>query len=89
VLRREVINDLMCNNQLDIKKIEKEWHIDFHSYFKPSVDNLKQMADDGLLTIDKDKITITTSGRLLARSICMQFDRYLQEKNSNRFSRVI
>jgi len=47
------------------------------------------MADDGLLTIDKDKITITTSGRLLARSICMQFDRYLQEKNSNRFSRVI
>jgi len=89
VLRREVINDLMCNNQLDIKKIEKEWHIDFHSYFKPSVDNLRQMADDGLLTIDKDRITITTSGRLLARSICMQFDRYLQEENNNRFSRVI
>jgi len=89
VLRREVINDLMCNNQLDIKKIEKEWHIDFHSYFKPSVDNLKQMADDGLLTIEKDRITITTSGRLLARSICMQFDRYLQEENNNRFSRVI
>jgi len=89
VLRRKVINDLMCNNQLDIKKIEKEWHIDFHYYFKSSMENLQQMADDGLLTIDKDKITITTSGRLLARSICMQFDRYLQEKNSNRFSRVI
>jgi len=89
VLRREVINDLMCNNQLDIKKIEEEWHIDFHSYFKPSVDNLQQMADDGLLTIEKDRITITTSGRLLARSICMQFDRYLQEENNNRFSRVI
>ncbi len=89
VLRREVINQLMCNNQLDIKKIEKEWHIDFYYYFKSSMENLQQMADDGLLTIDKDKITITTSGRLLARSICMQFDRYLQEKNNNRFSRVI
>ncbi len=89
VLRREVINDLMCNNQLDIKKIEQEWHIDFFYYFKPSIENLQQMADDGLLTIKKDRITITTSGRLLARSICMQFDRYLQEQNSNRFSRVI
>ena len=47
------------------------------------------MADDGLLKIEKSKITITTTGRLLARSICMQFDRYLQEKDSKRFSKVI
>ncbi len=89
VLRREVINQLMCNNQLDIKKLEREWKIDFKNYFKSSMENLQQMADDGLLKIEKTKITITTSGRLLARSICMQFDRYLQEKNNNRFSRVI
>lgn len=89
VLRREVINQLMCNNQLDINKLEREWKIDFKNYFKSSMENLQQMADDGLLKIEKTKITITTSGRLLARSICMQFDRYLQEKNNNRFSRVI
>jgi oxygen-independent coproporphyrinogen-3 oxidase len=89
VLRREVINQLMCNNQLDIKKLEQEWHIDFPTYFKSSMENLQQMVGDGLLTIEKSRITITTSGRLLARSICMQFDRYLQEKNNNRFSRVI
>jgi len=89
VLRREVINQLMCNNQLDIKKLEREWRIDFSTYFKTSMENLQQMVDDGLLNIEKSRITITTSGRLLARSICMQFDRYLQEKNHNRFSRVI
>ncbi len=89
VLRREVINQLMCNNQLDIRKLEREWKIDFKNYFKSSMENLQQMADDGLLKIEKTKITITTSGRLLARSICMQFDRYLQEKDNNRFSRVI
>jgi oxygen-independent coproporphyrinogen-3 oxidase len=89
ILRREVINQLMCNNSLDIKKLEKKWGINFRKYFESSLENLQKMADDGLLTIEKTKITVTTSGRLLARSICMQFDRYLQEKNTNRFSRVI
>ncbi|HHJ34521.1 MAG TPA: oxygen-independent coproporphyrinogen III oxidase [Gammaproteobacteria bacterium] len=89
VLRREIINQLMCHNQLDIEKIEKEWGIDFKSYFKSSLDNLQKMADDGLLEIKKTKLTITTSGRLLTRSICMQFDRYLEQENNNRFSKVI
>ena len=47
------------------------------------------MADDGLLKISDKKLSITNSGRLLARSICMQFDRYLEEKNKQRFSRII
>ena len=89
ILRREIINQLMCNNSLDIKKLEKKWGINFKKYFESSMENLQKMADDGLLNIEKTKITVTTSGRLLARSICMQFDRYLQEKNNNRFSRVI
>lgn len=89
VLRREVINQLMCNNYLDIKQLEKKWRIDFNTYFKSSLNNLQEMADDGLLKISKTKLTITTTGRLLTRSICMQFDRYLQEKDNNRFSRVI
>jgi len=89
VLRREIINQLMCNNSLDIEKLEHRWRIDFNSYFKTSLENLQQMADDGLLEMSKTRLTITTTGRLLARSICMQFDRYLQEKNTNRFSRVI
>lgn len=89
ILRREIINQLMCNNYLDIEELENKWRINFKTYFKSSMGNLQEMADDGLLTIENTKITITASGRLLARSICMQFDRYLQEKNSTRFSRVI
>jgi len=89
VLRGEVINNLMCNNKLDIKKLEDRWGIKFQTYFKSSLAHLQQMADDGLLKIEKTKLTITGAGRLLTRSICMQFDRYLQEKNSNRFSKVI
>jgi oxygen-independent coproporphyrinogen-3 oxidase len=88
-LRREIINQLMCNNKLDIRKIEKKWGIDFKTYFKSSLDNLQKMATDGLLEIEKSNLTITNTGRLLTRSICMQFDRYLQKKNNKQFSRVI
>ena len=89
ILRREVINQLMCNNNLDIKKLESKWRINFKKYFRSSMQGLEQMADDGLIKMDETELSITTSGRLLARSICMLFDRYLQEKNSNRFSKVI
>ena len=89
VLRREVINQLMCNNSLDIEQLERRWRIDFKSYFKTSLEGLQQMADDGLLKISNTKLTITATGRLLARSICMQFDRYLQEQSNKRFSKVI
>ena len=89
VLRREIINQLMCNNNLDIQKLEQKWGINFKKYFKSAMKNLQQMADDGLLKISKSSMTITGSGRLLARSVCMQFDRYLQKKTGNRFSKVI
>ena len=89
ILRREIINQLMCNNKLDIIKIEKKWGIDFKTYFKSSLGNLQNMAADGLLKIEDSNLTITNTGRLLTRSICMQFDRYLQKKNSKQFSRVI
>ena len=88
-LRREIINQLLCHNRLDIGEIENNWMINFSDYFSSEIKQLQQMAEDGLLEIDDSSIIITDSGRLLARSVCMQFDRYLQEKNNNRFSRVI
>ncbi|HHQ9783124.1 TPA: hypothetical protein ACSXLI_006365, partial [Pseudomonas aeruginosa] len=44
---------------------------------------------DGLIRLDAKGIDITSSGRLLVRSICMLFDRYLPSLNRQRFSRVI
>lgn len=90
VLRRDVINQLMCNNKLDIKRLEEKWGISFRGYFDASLRRIQEMAEDGLLEINDETITITPSGRLLARSICMQFDRYLQEMNrEQRYSKVI
>jgi oxygen-independent coproporphyrinogen-3 oxidase len=50
---------------------------------------LQTLADDGLITLDNERITILPAGRLLVRSVCMVFDAYLQQHNNQRFSRVI
>ena len=90
LLRREVISELMCNFRLDISHIEEKWGIEFVSYFDASMPHLDQMADDGLIKMTQDAIEVTPAGRLLVRIICMEFDRYLQERRKEeRYSRVI
>jgi len=90
VLRREVINKLMCNYTLDIKRLEQKWQIDFLEYFSDALPALHDMTKDGLVTYNRSRLNITTDGRLLTRSICMLFDRYLrQDKTQTNYSKVI
>jgi oxygen-independent coproporphyrinogen-3 oxidase len=90
LLRREVINRLMCHFHLDIRALETEWRFSFPTHFKSEIAALQEMQKDGLLTLDADYLQILPAGRLLVRNICMVFDRYLHGSNgSTRFSRVI
>lgn len=90
VLRKDVINQLLCHFELDIKKLENKWKFKFLDYFESAISNLQTMQDDGLLVMDENSLKITSSGRLLARNICMEFDRYMQEQsNKERYSRTI
>jgi oxygen-independent coproporphyrinogen-3 oxidase len=48
------------------------------------------MEAEGLVEIDRQWITVTPRGRLLIRSICMVFDRYLRaDQERRRYSKVI
>ena len=90
ILRKEIINQLMCHFRLDIAELEGKWGIEFKTYFADAIGNLKVMQQDGLLKLGDDAIEVLPAGRLLVRSICMEFDRYLKEKElGQRFSRVI
>lgn len=90
VLRKGIINQLLCHFEIDIKKLEDKWKFKFFDYFEPAMSNLHTMQDDGLLVMDENSLKITASGRLLARNICMEFDRYMQEQaNKDRYSRTI
>lgn len=88
-LRQAVIGELICHFQLDIPALEGRFGIDFGGYFGPQLDTLRGMAEDGLVTLDADAIRVLPRGRLLIRNICMVFDRYLGERSSSAFSKVI
>jgi oxygen-independent coproporphyrinogen-3 oxidase len=90
LVRRAVIQGLMCQFRLSIEAIELAHLIDFRTYFAAELRDLKRLADDGLVELQPDWIVVTPKGRLLVRSICMAFDRYLREARERAsYSRVI
>ena len=89
ILRRKVITELICHFRLRFAMIEQRFGIDFHDYFRDAMEELKPMADDGLIELSDDGIAVTPAGRLLIRNICMPFDKYLRQASEQRFSKVI
>ncbi|MCQ4346580.1 oxygen-independent coproporphyrinogen III oxidase [Pseudomonas stutzeri] len=88
-IRRAVIQQLICHFRLDFAEIEEQFNIDFRGYFNDLWPSLESAAGDGLIRLDAQGIDITAAGRLLVRSVCMLFDRYLPMLDTQRFSRVI
>ncbi|WPP47344.1 oxygen-independent coproporphyrinogen III oxidase [Pseudomonas sp. AN-1] len=88
-IRRAVIQQLICHFRLDFAEIEEQFNIDFRGYFNDVWPSLQRVAEDGLIQLDTRGIDITAAGRLLVRSVCMLFDRYLPMLDTQRFSRVI
>jgi oxygen-independent coproporphyrinogen-3 oxidase len=90
LLRKEIIQQLVCHFRLDTRQISKTWNIDFNQYFAAELEQLTAMQNDGLLTFDKSEIIVLEAGRLLVRNICMIFDRYQSAATARgAFSRTI
>jgi oxygen-independent coproporphyrinogen-3 oxidase len=87
-LRADVIQQLICNNRLDTRRVEREHGIDFSQYFSSELAALSDMQADGLVTIGDDALAITARGRLLVRNICKNFDAYRGEEEK-KFSKMI
>jgi oxygen-independent coproporphyrinogen-3 oxidase len=90
LVRRSVIQALMCHFELSREAIDIAYLLDFDSYFVEEMAELEQLQRAGLLRIESNWISVTPKGRMLIRSICMVFDRYLrQDRDSRRYSRTI
>ena len=91
LLRRAVIQMLMCNFELSVSALEVAYPIRFRSYFASELERLREFEEEGLLTIDDDWVAVSRRGRLLIRNICMVFDRHLHRGTQHplRFSRTI
>ena len=90
LVRRAVIQALTCHFRVSIESIELAYLVDFSKYFAEELKDLKRLQADGLAEIAPDWIVVTPRGRLLVRTICMRFDRYLRERQARAtYSKVI
>ncbi len=90
LVRRAIIQALMCHFEISKSSFNIAYLIDFDSYFATELAELLEYEREGLLEISKDWISVTPKGRMLIRNICMVFDRYLRTRTEHaRYSKVI
>lgn len=91
VLRGEVIQQLMCQGVINKSRFERRFDIDFDAYFAEALARLESLVAEGLVTLHKDAIRVTSRGRYLLRIIAMCFDAYLSTAapSQPRFSKAI
>ncbi len=92
VLRADVIQALMCQGEIDVRRIERAHGISFGEYFQDALAALRPLQDDGLVQCPPGTIRATPRGRALLRVIAMCFDRYLGDGTASavpRYSRAI
>ena len=91
LLRRSVIQSLMCHSTLSKTALEVGYLIEFDQYFDRELEALREFEALGLVSLGGDWISVTPRGRFVIRGICMVFDRYLAAgvEEGRRYSRVV
>lgn len=86
LVRKRVIDELMCFMSADLAKIRRVFHLDEH-YFTPDLDLLRQEQCHKIVALDKDRVRITTPYRMAARVVASVFDQY-RGLAAGRYSKV-
>jgi oxygen-independent coproporphyrinogen-3 oxidase len=90
LLRRSIIQALMCHFELSLESIEIAHLINFKEYFADELADLREMEEAGLVEVGDEWITVLPAGRMLVRGIAMVFDRYIRaDRERARYSKVI
>ena len=90
LVRRAVIMSLMCQGEVLFESIELAWLMDFRRYFARELEQLDELAEQGLVVVGDASIQVTGQGWFFVRAVAMVFDRYLQaDRNRAKFSRIL
>jgi len=90
VVRRAVIQCLMCRFEVPIESIEIAHLIEFRKYFAMELQDLEPFENAGMMTLDDKWLSVTALGRFFIRNICMVFDRYLRAgRERARYSKAV
>jgi len=90
LVRRAVIMAMLTQGEILYESINLAHLIEFQTYFASEIEALQKLADQGLVTVDKNGIQITATGWFFVRTVAKVFDRYLQtDLNRAMFSKII
>lgn len=78
LIRRSVMQALICHSILSFESVETFFQIEFKCYFSTELEELSLHEQAGLIMLDDEEITVTAKGQLLIGSICKVFDKYLR-----------
>ncbi|PCJ64415.1 MAG: hypothetical protein COA73_03880 [Candidatus Hydrogenedentota bacterium] len=89
-IRGWVIQQLMCNLQLDFSQLASEFDVAYDDYFGEEDAALKPYYDDGFLARTETGLHVLPLGQVFLRNIAMVFDAYLKSTDaSTTFSRTV
>ncbi|MCA8866044.1 MULTISPECIES: oxygen-independent coproporphyrinogen III oxidase [unclassified Halomonas] len=89
LIRRDVIERLMCDMGIDLAAVSQRWNIDAPRYFAPALERLQGAEQDGLIIRRGDQLIATPMGRLLIRHLAMAFDAHLSGQTGQRYSKIV
>ncbi|TXH87083.1 MAG: oxygen-independent coproporphyrinogen III oxidase [Rhodoferax sp.] len=90
LVRRAVIMAIMCQGHLQFEAVELAHLIDFKSYFAKELEDMKSLAEQGLVVMDGNSLQVTAQGWFFVRGVAMVFDKYLQtDRTRAKFSKII
>jgi oxygen-independent coproporphyrinogen-3 oxidase len=91
VMRRFVINRVMCLLRLDLREVEEKFGAAARQVIEADLRaGVKELQDDGLVTFDGSLLRVTPLGQLLVRNVAMLFDAYLKKAGAKKqFSRTV
>lgn len=93
VMRRFVINRVMCLLKLDLDEVEEKFGSAGRAAVRASLEKGRlELEADGLITFDGRILKVTPLGQLLVRNVAMLFDAYLARHAGDKkptFSRTV
>ena len=84
LVRRSVMQALICHSVLIFESVETFFPIEFKRYFATELKELLFHQRAGLITLDDEEVTVTPQGQLFIGSICKVFDKYLRNHQQRR-----
>ncbi|HRG62021.1 MAG TPA: oxygen-independent coproporphyrinogen III oxidase [Burkholderiales bacterium] len=90
IIRRDIIQQIMCQFKLDFNQVANKYQLDFAEYFAAELADLPALVELGLITLNATNLEVSSKGRFLIRNIAVVFDKYLRQRQDNkRYSKVI